>query len=369
MPIKIDHEQAKKNLYAAQRAIENGVLDKSTLYWKEIIDELGLLCPYRKSSTFVAAIGTAILAKTVNPNIDPYSLLDREGQENSYSARSLADNVWAKHRSYLDIDLGANGPNPLNNIPFINRDSIRGIETVRNKEGQQYFYKCLDELELIKDIETAKAALRGFIASRIKQIAKKFSVGQNAGDYFVVQTLAESISRFVKSDSEEGRRAQAVAAALLGIAFGPQNIDVGHINDPDRNYPLDITVYTNPKKEKVKVSVEVKDKRVTGSDILSSVEKVSKFGLRNVIYLAVNESQKENSFLRECEKARDRGCRLVIFYNWEEFSKMCFSASETPGQDVFSKTYKLIGEMLVKLGVSQVGLIEWTSLESQDLAI
>jgi len=361
MTIKIDHEQAKLNLYEAHLAVKNNKLDSTTTLWKERIDELGRLCPYRKSSTFVAAIGTAILAKTVNTKIDPYSLLDREGLENSYSARSLADNVWAKNRAYLDIDLGANGANPLNNIPFIGRDSIRGIENVRNKEGEQYLYSCLNELETIKDSDIAKAALRGFISSRLKQSSRKFTSGETAGDHFVIQTLSEAITAFIKSDSEDGRRAQAIAAALLGIAFGLENISVGHINDPDRNHPLDITVFTTPEKDEIKFSVEVKDKKITGADIISSVEKVTEFSLNNIIYLAINSEQKEKSFLREALKAKDLNCQLIIFYNWEEFCKMCFSISSISGQKIFSETYRIIGEMLVDLGVSEKGLIQWTN--------
>ena len=53
------------------------------------------------------------------------------------------------------------------------------------------------------------------------------------------------------------RLAQAVAAGLLSVAFGEEAIDVGHVNDPDRNYPLDITVFDDRAEEKnVRFSVE-----------------------------------------------------------------------------------------------------------------
>ena len=70
--------------------------------------------------------------------------LAREASPRSYSARALADRVGNKQEAYLNIDLGANGSNPLNNVPFIGRDSIHAIEKVRNTEGKRYFLKCLD---------------------------------------------------------------------------------------------------------------------------------------------------------------------------------------------------------------------------------
>ncbi len=361
MTIKINHDIAKENLLEAYKIAKIGLEDDDSKYWKTVVDELGEVCPYRKSSTFVAALGTAILAKTVNINIDPYSLLDREGTNRSYSARSLADNVWAKNRAYLGIDLGANGANPLNNIPFIGRDSIRAIEEVRNKEGKALLFKRLDELETIKTIETAKAALRGFIASRIKQVFSTFTAGKDAGDYLVVQTLSEIIHKFVSTNSEEGRRAQGVAAGLLVASYGIENVEVGHINDPDRHFPLDITVFSNRDENKVQFSVEVKDKKVSGSDVMSSIEKVSSFKLENILYLAIGTNQKKRDFTIEAQRARDLGCRLILFFEWEEFCKMCVSTSRVSGPSVFGIVYKAIGDSLVNLGVSKSGLDQWAS--------
>ncbi len=361
MTIQIDHAVAKRNLFEAHQFVMDGVEeDRESVKWKGLVDELGRICPYKKSSTFVAALGTAVLAKTVDINIDPYSLLGRGGGDRSYSARSLADNVWAKNRAYLEIDLGANGANPLNNIPFIGRDSIRAIERVRNQEGKDFLFFCLDELDTVKSIDSAKAALRGFVASRLKKSAKKFKAGKDAGDHLVVQTLAKIIDEFVRTDSEEGRRAQAVAAGLLTAVYGIDNVEVGHINDPDRHYPLDITVFEDRDQGTVRLSVEVKDKVITGSEILSSVEKVTEFGYTNIVYLAINKNQNTNDFTLEAERARDYGCKVVIFDEWLSFCNACVSNSSINGPQVFKEIYKAIGNMLVKLQVSQSGLDQWS---------
>lgn len=363
MPIKIDHCLAKKILVTQAHNAEPPLDDLATT-WKKKIDALGELCPYRKSSTFIAALGTAILAKSVNKNIDVYSLLDRDGGERSYSARSLADGVWAKNRAYLGIDLGANNANPLNNTPFVGRARIDGIENVRNKEGLKHLYHCLEELDKISNTSDAKAALRGFISSRKINSTPTFQVGKNAGDHLVELSLSQIITTFVSEDSEEGRRAQATAAGLLSIAFPKEHITVSHINDPDRHSALDINVFRDKAKKDVIFCMEVKDKPITGPEILASAEKAIKFGITNVIYLAIAKKQKQIDFLKEQERARDLGCKVVTFQDWAGFVKACLLFSTNSGPKAVGEAYKAIGSYLPLLGVSQPGIDNWITLGS-----
>lgn len=359
MPIKIDHAKAKAVLYEEHQMALDELSDAVCEAWRAKVDRLGILCPYRKSSTFIAALGTAMLAKAVEPNVDVYSLLDRDGGERSYSARSLADNVWAKNRAYLDIDLGANNANPLNNTPFVGRARIDAIERVRNTAGQDYFFACLDALEKIRSEKDCRSALRGFILSRTLRIATSFDIGEKAGDYFVPQTLSQKIRSFVETDSEEGRRAQAAAAGLLSVAFGEDYVEAGHINDPDRRLPLDITVFDDPQDKSIRFSVEVKDKKVAGSDVLSSIEKAVRFNVCNVIYLAINQPSDQRNFVRETIKARDLGCRVIFFYSWEEVCNMCGSVTSVPGPGAVGEAYRMIGTRIVQLRVSQAGIDQW----------
>jgi hypothetical protein len=72
--------------------------------------------------------------------------------------------------------------------------------------------------------------------------------------------LASFITDFVKENSEGGKRAQAVAAGLLGVFAGSERIVSDRINDPDRHLPGDVGIKRtdNPKLwEKV---FEVRDK-------------------------------------------------------------------------------------------------------------
>jgi|GEM_PF-743980 len=359
MAIRIDHNAARQALHEEFAKAGEFANNATSREWKDMTDRLGELCPHRKSSTFIAALGTAILAKCVNSQVDTFSLLEREGGENAYSARSLADGVWAKERGYLGIDIGGNGANPLNNTPFIGRSRIDAIENVRNKEGKDYLFFCLDRLASIETTGEARIALRGFIASRARNFNSKFNVGHNAGDHLITKTLAGAIDEFVRNGSEDGRRAQAAAAGLLSCVYGPLSVDVGHINDPDRRLPLDITVFKDAERLEIHLSIEVKDKPVTGPEILSSTEKVSERGFTNIIFLAVSKGQKQFDFEREVERARDSGCRINIFLSWLEFCNMCIGLASEDGPAVVGKTYREIGVRLEQIGVSEQGMNLW----------
>lgn len=242
MSISLDHAKAKEILFEEVGAARAGTSTPLVAQWSERVRQLGELCPHGKSSTVIAALGTALLAKATDPKVDVYSLLDRGEAADSYSARSLADNVWARHRAELGIDLGANGTNPLNNTPFIGKTRIDEISGVRNREGWTCFLGCIEAAKSLNTSKEARAALRGFILARGRSLIPCVSVDPHAGDELLEAQLLKLIEDYVAEESEGGRRAQAAAAAMLDAAFGIDRVIVGVINDPDRHAPLDVSV-------------------------------------------------------------------------------------------------------------------------------
>ena len=70
MSIPIDHSEALRALLLVNKDVEDGKpLSTTGKLWKVEIDELGRLCPPRKSATTIASLGTAILAKSVNAKV------------------------------------------------------------------------------------------------------------------------------------------------------------------------------------------------------------------------------------------------------------------------------------------------------------
>ena len=355
MSISLDHTQAKKILLAEAAAARSG--DKTTLVdaWCDRVAKLGELCPHGKSSTVIAALGTALLAKATDSRVDIYALLDRGEAPDSYSARSLADNVWARSRAALEIDLGANGTNPLNNTPFIGKTRIDQITGVRNREGWQFFLACLEALAELRSSTEIREALRGFILARTISLLPPIEVDPQAGDALLESELIDAIDRYVAEDSEGGRRAQASVAALLDAAFGPECVTVGVINDPDRHAPLDISV-TNDEGE-YSIAFEVKDKPIGESHVQASIEKtVKRHALRNLAFVAVSRRQELVNFDEVVRWAATRGVKITVFTGWRGVYLACKCFAPATEGIFEGKVYRRLLERACALKVVAAGL-------------
>jgi hypothetical protein len=294
--------------------------------------------------------------------VDAYCLLDREGGDRAYSARTLADVVLAKHRAELGIDLGANGPNPFNNTPFIGKASIREIVTAKNKEGLKYFKECIELVDAMTSRQ-ARSALRGFIVARTRELIPTLVLPVDAGNDLSPRKLLAAIADFVNADSEQGRRAQACAAGLLDALHKSDNVAVGSIYDPDRRFPGDLSILE--KEDSFIRTFQVRDKPVSHSDIVATVEKtVSQFGLYDIVILALSRHQKESDFSKTEQWARDKGVKLTVLTQWESlFQAVRLLALRT--SDFEGIVYRSILRRCVELGVSSEGLEMWKSYAQQ----
>jgi hypothetical protein len=320
--ISLDHVKAKDVLFSQAESAKCGDLSQTVIEWRDRVSKLGELCPHGKSSTVIAALGTALLAKSTDYRVDVYSLLDRGEAEDSYSARSLADNVWARHRAELDIDLGANGANPLNNTPFIGKTRIDEITGVRNRDGWKYFVKCMEAAKAIVSSEIAAEALRGFILARSRSLLPPIDVPHELGDHLTQSAVISLIDGFVSEDSDGGRRAQAAVAAMLDASFGPENVIVGVINDPDRRAPLDVSVTRDG--EAFTLAVEVKDKPISDYHVRSSIEKTVKdHNLRNLAFVAVGKQQDVVDFDAVVLWGAMHGIKVTVFLDWQSLYLAC----------------------------------------------
>jgi len=348
--ITIDHAKAKEILFAESDAAGIGKFSEISQQWHERVKELGRLCPARKSSTVIAALGTAILAKATDDRVDVYSLLDRGEKAASYSARSLADNVLARHRAQLEIDLGANGTNPLNNTPFIGKTRIDEITGVRNKDGWNYFMQCMEALKALPGSAQARQALRGFISARRRILLAVSDLDPQLGDDLTMKSLENLIREYVKAESEGGRRAQACVSGLLDAVFGSNRVLAGVINDPDRKTPLDVAVSNED--STFEMAIEVKDKPITDMHVKASIEKtVVDHGTRNLSFLGLSHRQTQRDFSEVLDWAQKRGVKATVILNWSDFllACRCFAPAQ---DDIFEgRAFRAIVARLRELGV------------------
>jgi len=378
--ISLDHVAAKEILFEQVSNARRGKMTDVSNEWLQLVQKLGELCPHGKSATVIAALGTAILAKATNVNVDIYSLLDRGESANSYSARSLADNVWARHRAELDIDLGANGTNPLNNTPFIGKTRIDDISGVRNRKGWDFFLKCMNELQKLDSSVACEEALKGFIVARSRSLVSPLDFAPEIGDQLTQNLLIKIIDDFVSANSEGGRRAQAAAAAMLDATFGEMNVVVGVINDPDRRAPLDVSVKYNASGttsiaktgehlsargsisktsfdstgDTYHSAFEVKDKPIQDFHIRSSIEKTLKdHAVRNLVFVAVSRNQVADVFDNVVKWASKRGVKISVFCRWTDLYTACKCFAPVDGTIFEGKVFRRFIERCQELGVDR----------------
>jgi hypothetical protein len=359
MPITIDHAEATEILLAAAEEAKLTPTCTAEKEWTPLIETLGNLCPPRKSATLIASLGVAVLAKAVNSGVNVYSLLTRGGGANDYSARSLADQVWAKNRARLNIDFGANGANPLNNTPFIGKASILEIKNVANKAGWKHFLACMERLKAVVSGETARAILRAFIRIRTKNTTALPALPKGAGDHLTATALTKVIDSFVRGKSEGGRRAQAVVAGLCDVAYGQNRVDTGRINDPSRKAPLDISIKSPSDDNAWSIALEVKDRPIGEAEVFSAVESASeKFGVPHVVMVAVNSKQSDLDPDELETWALGRGVQLLVYTDWPSFVVSCLLSA---GEKAYlaGEAFRAITKRLQDLNVDRAGIKLW----------
>ncbi|ATB41563.1 hypothetical protein CYFUS_007029 [Cystobacter fuscus] len=372
--MQIDKEKALQVLEA-----EVASTSPSPSNWCKRVEALSLACEH-SNKTFIAALGTALLAKSVELSVDPFALKDSSGTR-GYSARSLCKDVLAAHAPRLHINLGVRGREPLNNQPFFAEDRISAELPVRasGREPLRLLLEALTALDAITDSQKARAALRAFLLVR-KDNTEVHSISKDAGDKLTETTLLRIIQTFVSENSESGKRAQAVAAGLIDTEFGAHRVDVGKIFDPSRKFPGDIIVkdqtdnlitqasnlaqdsaslpYDNPR---ATLTYEVRDKSVTSEDLYHLARRALDHQVTRAVMLAVANQAPMGAKLNDAiHWSLQRGVRLHMYVGWESFLRdSLFRGRDntTPGS-----AYRAIHKRLNQIEVSKEGIKRWVDL-------
>ena len=354
--MKIDFELAKRIL--EEEADQIRTVEVSG-YWVEIVERLSQECRH-KNKTMIAALGTAVLAKSTNPLVDVFSLQVGENKDsNTYSARALCKEVLAANANRLGIDLGVSGREPLNNQPFFGKERIS--ETMKVRSDAQVslgiLVEALRELGKLKTQKQARNALRSFLQAR-KRKSAAITIPDDAGEGLDENDFVELITAFVAADSEGGKRAQAVAAGLLDILYGPDRIMAKRVNDPSRNSPGDISVLENNSGEKIERVFEVRDKPINTKDIEIFVDSVMRSSLSKAGMLAVSYDQEPLDIESSVRWAEVRQIRLRVFIGWEQIVKEALFWAEVPGLSI-GAARNAIGARMAFHEVSDEGRKEW----------
>ncbi len=358
---RIDRERGRAILFQEAARAAAGFIDPT---WERQIDALSQACE-NSSRTHIAFLGTAILAKCINVRVDAFSVKEASS-DRAYSARGLCHHVLVPNAPEIDVNLGVTGKEPLNNQPYFRIERVSLDMPVRGPVKPIVVMLCamLDRLETLKSEDDARAALRAFIAVR-KRYGPRYSPLSRITDALTAEQLLVAINSFVTDNSEGGRRAQAIVAALMDLFAGEDRVHAGRINDPSRNVPGDVAVRDRDNVSLWERVFEVRDKVVSREDLLLFITRCRDAGVSEIAVVAVARDQQEVSLDGARSWAIERGISLTVFRTWDELLSQVLYWGPVPQALALKQLPELIYARLVELEVSSTGVDQWLALIGQ----
>lgn len=359
MTITFDGREAKSFLKDQAILSAKGDIDTE---WAKKIGEFSTLCEEAGVRTHIAFLGASLLAKSLNPKVDLYKIKPKHTPaDNAYSARTLAHGVLVPIAIECGFDIGTSGREPLNNQPYF-RMTYLGDETPVSGRGRPPFNMMMDFIvQLSKlDAHNASAALRSFIAVRrtyLKTFAKydtKVAV--------TLEEFSEAVEAFVNENSENGKRAQAVAAGLFDLVESPDRVLSGRVNDPSRMHPGDVCVLNIEDPSLFDKALEVRDKPVSESDVRVFGNICAKHGVSDVAMLMVSGKQEILNMASLGEWASQRGLAFRLFYGWNDIISEALFWGPTPMRPAVASAVAYIEDRLAEVEVSEDGYALWGSI-------
>ncbi len=360
MPLRIDKTKAIALLHVEAAKAKAGDVDKT---WVEKIERLSQLCEDGASITHIAFLGTVVLAKSMDRSADLFAIKPRHagGNPKAFSARILCENALVPCAAELGISLGVTGRQPLNNQPYFRMNRL-GDDTPVHPGGRaafEYMVSLVRELQALPDENSARAALRAFIdvRSRYQRRYDAYEVGEVSPE-----ALVQAIKKLVRENSEGGRRAQAVVAGLMDTFAGPERVESGRINDPSRKYPGDVCVRLASDPDVWEKALEVRDKRVSATDVQVFAKKCVDMDVREAAIVMVSEKQQPLDDEALHQWARGFGIGLTLFNGWDAIVEQALFWSEQPKPVAATQAALHIHKRLKAVEVSPEAIALWQSL-------
>lgn len=360
MSIRIERSGATDLVRIAATEAGSAQIDRA---WLRKVERLSALCEAGGSKTHIAFLGTLMIAKATNLEVDLFAIkpLHAPGNPNAFSARTLCHSVLVPLARELDINIGVTGREPLNNQPYFRMTRLGDDTPIhrRSRPAFDYMIKLVEELQGVSSKKEARAALVAFIAER-RLHHPRYVVP--AGEPSISPAaLPAAIRALVLSDSEHGRRAQAAVAGLMDAFAGPERVESGRINDPSRRRPGDVCVRAADDPRAWEKVFEVRDKPVTVSDVRIFSQSCVNRGVREAAVVAVAEGQVRLD-ARQFELESQTGIDVTVFASWESIvDQALFWAGESK-QVTASRAVRFIHQRLIKVEASPTAVALWAQL-------
>ena len=307
--------------------------------------------------TYIAALGGAMLAKTTDPRIDSLTQDEAAGPR-GYSLRRAAEFLAQQNNDRYD--LGAKGRWPLNNRPFLGGPARIDDFTKISGKARPAYEAFLDALRDLNRIESAEAlaVLAAFLRVRMAVQAAEREAARTARRLesdVALEDLVGIVDRFVRAAPEGGKRAQALAAAVLDCAF--DDVELQPINSP---HPGDVRVILDGA---IVLAVEAKQLPVVEDVALELSREAAGLGadLAMLLVIADKHALLDRDRVQR-DALRDDGTLLLICESVLELIASVTVLSATSAVQMEKDLPGAFAARLREIEVSKNGLNEWRQL-------
>ncbi|AFN45892.1 restriction endonuclease, SacI family [Arachnia propionica] len=294
MPLHISRTVAAERLNRAYATASAGIHDH---HWTQRIDEVWAFA----SKTYVPALGTILLAKTVDDRVDvgTIKVLPDDVNPRTFSLRTLCHSVLVPGSKRLQFSIRSTGREPLNNQPWFRFSHVDEINRVRDPRDLERYRQILQEIDRL-DRVGAQLALTSYVFVGIREMGKRQLIAQVAGS-LSVDAILDGVAELMQYG---GPFVVQALGAVFVSQFAPQ-IATRRLNDPSRDFPGDVQALDD--QGRPFLSLEARNKRVSMSDALAFAGACAAHGISRGIILELTGT------------ATDLDTRRVIAECWQQF--------------------------------------------------
>lgn len=351
MGITLDRREMALQLERAVRIAEDPH-EVLPVEWVERTEHMAG-CPSR---TYVAALGVALLAKATDERIDALTV-KRKVSANAYSMRGAAA-VLAGNASLYGYHLGVTGPEPLNNQPWFHGERIDQFK-IEDKEVEPFQNNLVRYLRELNGYDRPRAlmALATFIRVRQKFAAQLGAAQSNleAAGLPGFSRLVSITEEFIRANPEDGRRGQALVAAVLDLAH--DEVHLSGIHDPR---PRDVAVLRGGEDL---LYVEVKQKPVD-ADIVDHLARGAKEAFVDkalLVALAPDQQPLDRESARRSADAT-HGVLTLVYETVAELLTQVTIHSSLSASEIAERLPTTYLRRMQEHGVSEDGQRRWVDL-------
>lgn len=307
------------------------------------------------SKTYTPALGTILLARATNDQVDPLSIKTEYGPK-TYSLRTLGHEVLVPAAQRLGFSIRNTGREPLNNQPFFRYDHMSVIDRVRDKSGHALFVQGVTRIGEL-DSDSALAALAAFLRVAIA-VARQADSYVVDGDGLTLTRVIAIVSQFLNDLEDRPRRTQALVAAAFDVTHS--DVRSRKLNDPSRDFPGDIHCF---QADRPILAVEVRAKGVPATEVESFVAACRRADVDRAFMIVLWPPHAPLPAKHLCQQAlSESGVLLTIIERPEDLLLDVFGWSDLDLSTALGIFAKSVLRRLREIEAPDISLARWTAL-------